>query len=110
MPNCSACIYVTRSSLSAENKETVQSAMSSFSTTKKGFQLTNIPLELSPDEAAATQGKFVRIPKGTGSGFFGAVMTRNQLDAKIALKKAALKGLYIPAAKPEKTAKASTKR
>lgn len=106
LPHCSACVYLTRSSLSAENQETVQSALSS-STHKKGYKLTNIPIELDADQASMTQGKFLRIQKSSGSGFFGAVMTRNQMDPKIALKKAALKGLYIPATK---TTKPSTKR
>ena len=60
LPNASACLYLTRSNLPAENQETgfdsifgfknlasnlVQSAISSFSS-KKGFKLSNVPIEL----------------------------------------------------------------
>ena len=60
LPNASACVYLTRSNLPAENQDTgllqsfvcnflteklVQSAISSFSS-KKGFKLSNVPIEL----------------------------------------------------------------
>lgn len=90
LPIASVIVYLTRSDLTEENEQVVQGIK------KNGFTLSNVPLQL-PLEVAKETGKFLRIPKtGDGSGLFCCCLTRNQTDPKIALKKSALKGLFVP--------------
>jgi len=99
LPIASVVVYLTRSDLSEENENVVQGIK------KNGFTLSNVPLEL-PLEVAKETGKFLRIPKSeNGSGLFCCCLTRNQTDPKIALKKSALKGLFVPS-----TGSSSTKK
>lgn len=99
LPIASVVVYLTRSDLSEENENVVQGVK------KNGFTLSNVPLEL-PLELAKSTGKFLRVPKSeAGSGFFCCCLTRNQTDPKIALKKSALKGLFVPS-----TATSATKK
>lgn len=103
LPIASVVVYLTRSDLSEENEGVIQGIK------KNGFSLSNVPIEL-PLEIAKSTGKFLRVPKSdTGSGFFCCCLTRNQTDPKIALKKSALKGLFVPSTGSTSTTKKGKK-
>lgn len=103
LPIASVVVYLTRSDLSEENESVIQGIK------KNGFSLSNVPIEL-PLEIAKSTGKFLRVPKSdAGSGFFCCCLTRNQTDPKIALKKSALKGLFVPSTTSTSTTKKGKK-
>jgi len=103
LPIASVVVYLTRSDLSEENESVIQGVK------KNGFSLSNVPIEL-PLEIAKSTGKFLRVPKSdAGSGFFCCCLTRNQTDPKIALKKSALKGLFVPSTTSTSTTKKGKK-
>jgi len=103
LPIASVVVYLTRSDLSEENEGVIQGIK------KNGFSLSNVPIEL-PLEIAKSTGKFLRVPKSeAGSGFFCCCLTRNQTDPKIALKKSALKGLFVPSTGSTSTTKKGKK-
>jgi len=103
LPIASVVVYLTRSDLSEENEGVIQGIK------KNGFTLSNVPIEL-PLEIAKSTGKFLRVPKSdAGSGFFCCCLTRNQTDPKIALKKSALKGLFVPSTGSTSTTKKGKK-
>lgn len=103
LPIASVVVYLTRSDMSEENEGVIQGIK------KNGFSLSNVPIEL-PLEIAKSTGKFLRVPKSdAGSGFFCCCLTRNQTDPKIALKKSALKGLFVPSTGSTSTTKKGKK-